>query len=478
MMPNDDDILHLETPKESPGQDPADNGGQPGNARDAQNARTVQGGAKKSAAKKPITKKVHWIVLGVLVLVGIALFLVKFLIDSMVSTVMHHGPAVTKQKPLGYAATAKANADSGIQSILQQQLTVAPAASAHPPISGLAPSRPVQPSINAGIPGVHDRAFDANPHGKYDAIQVKKAQIAASKLVAIQGEKPGTTAVAASSASQNPYSPSAIEARIAALKAQERSTYNQSSDHNMGITGLENLQNAALASASGKNAPSASPSSRQSQWFSKNSGSAGYGAITSTLPRLHHVALYPGSMISAVTVTRISSQTPGQIIAQVTRTVYNDAGVVAIPSGSRLVGRYDGDISGGQSRVLMSFTRVIFPNGEEVALQGMNSTGLRGANGVTGNVHTHFWTNLGASLLVAMITDGVDSIPNPNSQTSGNTYIGGGSNPAQAGAQVMQNQANNLLAPYENLQPTITVPAGTSIRIMVNKTVLLLEKGQ
>lgn len=473
-MPNDDDILHLDTPKESPGQDPEDTGGQPGNARDAQNARTVQGGVKKSAAKKPITKKVHWIVLGVLVLAGIALFLVKFMIDSMVSTVMHHGPAVTKQKPLSYAAHAKANADSGIQSILQQQLTVAPAASAHPPISGLAPSHPVQPSINAGIPGVHDRAFDANPQGKYDAIQVKKAQIAASKLVAIQGEKTGTATPAP--VSTNPDSPSAIEARIAALKAEDRAAYNQSSDNNMGLNSLESLQNAALAS--GKHAPSAGHSSQQSQWFSKNSGSAGYGAITSTLPRLHHVALYPGSMISAVTVTRVSSQTPGQIIAQVTRTVYNDAGVVAIPSGSRLIGRYDGDISGGQSRVLMSFTRVIFPSGEEVALQGMNSTGLRGANGVTGNVHTHFWTNLGASLLVAMITDGVDSIPNPNSQTSGNTYIGGGSNPAQAGAQVMQNQANNLLAPYENLQPTITVPAGTSIRIMVNKTVLLLEKGQ
>jgi type IV secretion system protein VirB10 len=121
----------------------------------------------------------------------------------------------------------------------------------------------------------------------------------------------------------------------------------------------------------------------------------------------------------------------------------------------------------------MSFSRVIFPSGKEVSLQGMNGTGPRGSSGVNGNVHTHFWTGLGSALLVALITDGVDSIPNPNNSTTGNTYRGGGSSPTQAGAQVLQQQAQNLLSPYTNIQPTITLPPATPLRIMVNKTILL-----
>ncbi|OFC44595.1 hypothetical protein BAE30_14175 [Acidithiobacillus caldus] len=311
--------------------------------------------------------------------------------------------------------------------------------------------------------------------GQSDVLAAKAAQIAASPIIALRGHVHTTTSSRTPASAHNPYSPQAIQAKIARLKAQQRASETAYDNQNLGIPAAEKL--ALEAAGIHGYPPSASnQSSSDASWLQKHAGSAGYGTVLPTLPKLHHIALYPGAIISAETINRLDTQTPGEIVAQVTRTVYAPSGVVAIPAGSRLIGRYDGDVFNGQNRVLMAFSRVIFPGGKEIALQGMNATGRRGAAGIDGNVHTHFWTDLGSSLLVALITDGVDSIPNPNDNASGNTYIGSsGTSPTQAGAEVLEQQAQRMLSPYSDLPPTITIPEGTPLRILVNKTILLPE---
>ena len=75
--------------------------------------------------------------------------------------------------------------------------------------------------------------------------------------------------------------------------------------------------------------------------------------------------LQVGSVIAAALITGIRSNLPGEVTAQVTEDVYDSptGKVRLIPQGARLVGQYDSQVSFGQSRVLLVWTRLIMPDG-------------------------------------------------------------------------------------------------------------------
>lgn len=465
MSDKDDDILNL-----GPDENQSDTA-QGDASQNAPAQRTVQQSTVKKKDTESISrrfyKRLPYILLLLLVGVAAILFAVKSMIDDGVHNALHGSAATKKAKPLGYAQQ-QSEIDS-IKSILKKQVEK----QAPVPASTTPKTHPERhhagPHFGNGIPG------DSNQNGT-SQMAAKAAQIAASPIVALHGYTPSAQSDTEKTAYSNPDSPRAIQAKIAKLRAEQRTSESTANDNNLGIDQAEKLAMESAGLSEHAAGPSNSSDS-QSEWMKQNSGQAGYGKIIPTLPKLRGVALYPGAIIPAVTISRLDTQTPGQITAQVTRTVYSNSGVIAIPAGSRLVGNYDGQVFNGQTRVMMSFTHVIFPGGKQIALQGMNSTGPRGTSGIDGNVNTHFWTALGSSLLVALITDGVNSIPNPNSQASGNTFIGTSStSPSQAGAQVMENQAQKILSPYTNLQNTVTIPNGTPFRIMVNKTIMLPER--
>jgi len=74
-----------------------------------------------------------------------------------------------------------------------------------------------------------------------------------------------------------------------------------------------------------------------------------------------------GTVIPAALVTGIRSDLPGQVTAQVTENVYDTPSgkFLLIPQGSKLIGAYDSQISFGQDRVLLVWTRLLehFPLG-------------------------------------------------------------------------------------------------------------------
>ena len=480
--PQDDDIL---TPIV-----PLQNGAQHGDAAPQTHVpppppprdRTLKAKPASPAAKGLFSKKLHIMAAIFLFLVIVLAFVAEAVIGGGPGNTTKSKPQAAAKKPLTVAPQSTSQNSVGLTNLLQEENQAAIASqkrqtnasqnsTTQTGVSGLAASNsPAQSSqghglrFGSGIPGEH-----APTSKSLQMIEAKQSQIAAAPLIALHGEIPKKN----TSATSDTNTASSIEQKIAQLKAQERASYNAQSQGGMSPDAMTKMALGAIPDSLGGKI-NTSTTSMQNSWQKSAKGHSGYGKIIPTLPTLHRVALYPGTIIPAVTIYRLDTQTPGMTIAQVTRTVYSNNGVVAIPAGSRLIGKYDGQAFNGQTRVMMSFTRAIFPDGKEIALGGMSGTGPRGANGLHGNVHTHFWTDLGASLLVAMITTGVDSIPNPNNQASGNTFIGtSGTSPTQAGAQVLDQQSQNLLQPYSNIQPTITVPAGTSFRITVNKTVLL-----
>jgi type IV secretory pathway VirB10-like protein len=99
-----------------------------------------------------------------------------------------------------------------------------------------------------------------------------------------------------------------------------------------------------------------------------------------------------GSVIPAALLTGIRSDLPGQVTGQVTENVYDSPSgrYLLIPQGSKLIGIYDSQVSFGQSRVLLVWTRLIFPNGRSIVLERQPGADPEGYAGLEDQVDYHW----------------------------------------------------------------------------------------
>src|SRR5258707_258750 len=102
-----------------------------------------------------------------------------------------------------------------------------------------------------------------------------------------------------------------------------------------------------------------------------------------------------GAVIPAALITGIRSDLPGQVTAQVTENVYDSptGKYLLIPQGSKLVGAYDSQVSFGQDRVLLVWTRLLMPNGRSIVLERQSGADAQGFAGLEDEVD-HHWGRL------------------------------------------------------------------------------------
>lgn len=181
------------------------------------------------------------------------------------------------------------------------------------------------------------------------------------------------------------------------------------------------------------------------------------------ISNLEHKILQ-GKLIEAVLEPRAISDLPGMVCAVVQRDVYANRGRnKLIPWGSKVCGVYSGDLRKGQERLFVVWNTLRRPDGIEVTLDSVGSDQL-GSVGLGGRVDTHFAEIFGMSALLSIIgagasTAGVQSGDQYNSEAYYRQSV------QQAAAQTAQ----QVLQPYVNIPPTVTVPAGAKIRIYVNR---------
>jgi type IV secretory pathway VirB10-like protein len=185
--------------------------------------------------------------------------------------------------------------------------------------------------------------------------------------------------------------------------------------------------------------------------------------------------LFPGTVIPASLVTDLNSESPGPVIAQVTQTIYDSATgrIALIPQGARLMGEYRSSSRYGQSRVAISWSRLIMPDGDEVVLDEV-AADPSGAAGVTGEVDDHWGDVFGAAALGTLINIGVATTEQPQL-----TYGGIGAitrDPVDAaiadGVQrSVSGVTNRVVDRGLAIPPTIRVGAGTRITVIATKRV-------
>jgi type IV secretion system protein VirB10 len=181
-----------------------------------------------------------------------------------------------------------------------------------------------------------------------------------------------------------------------------------------------------------------------------------------------------GTIIPAVMLTAINSDLPGQITGQVRENVYDsDTGEhLLIPQGTRLVGLYDHQIIYGQQRVLITWKRLILPNGSSLSLRdGMPGADGAGASGLHDHVNNHYIRIFGNALLMSVIGAGVQlsQIPqfgqNFQGPTAGNV-LG-----AAVGQQFGQT-ASEFIRRGMNVAPTLEIRPGFPFNVMVTQDVI------
>ena len=119
-----------------------------------------------------------------------------------------------------------------------------------------------------------------------------------------------------------------------------------------------------------------------------------------------------GTIIPGVMITGINSDLPGRIVGQVSQNVYDTSSGahMLIPQGTRIFGRYDSSITYGQNRVLIVWTRLIFPDGTALNIANMAGSDQAGQSGLNDKTNRHLVSMYGQAILLSAIGGGIDSL--------------------------------------------------------------------
>ncbi|TPP05002.1 IncP-type conjugal transfer protein TrbI [Rhizobium glycinendophyticum] len=190
------------------------------------------------------------------------------------------------------------------------------------------------------------------------------------------------------------------------------------------------------------------------------------------VPQQSAFELKRGSVIPATLITGINSDLPGRITAQVSQNVYDSATGhrLLIPQGTKLFGRYDSKVSFGQSRVLVVWSDIIFPNGSTLQIGGMAGTDAEGYGGFNDKVNNHYLKTFGSAVMIALIGTGIDmAVPQSSTLATQDTA----SDAARRNfAETFGRVADRTIERSMDVQPTLQIRPGYRFNVLVDQDIL------
>ncbi|MHA7685459.1 TraB/TrbI/VirB10 family type IV secretion system protein [Cupriavidus sp. PET2-C1] len=178
-----------------------------------------------------------------------------------------------------------------------------------------------------------------------------------------------------------------------------------------------------------------------------------------------------GTVIAGALVTGIKSDLPGDVIATVTEPVYDTATgrYLLIPQGSRILGRYNSQVSYGQRRVQVVWNRIILPDTSSLTLDKLPGIDPAGYAGLEDAIDWHWDRIFAGAALTTLLGVGAELAAPENRQNGDRVIIAGRSSLQDSVGQVGQEMARRNL----NIQPTLTERPGLPVRIIVNRDLVL-----
>ncbi|MBI3438926.1 MAG: TrbI/VirB10 family protein [Proteobacteria bacterium] len=187
-----------------------------------------------------------------------------------------------------------------------------------------------------------------------------------------------------------------------------------------------------------------------------------------TPPRSQY-EIQAGNVIPAALVTGLNSDLAGRVIAQVTAPVYDSVtgAHLLIPQGARLLGTYDNGVRYGDERILLTWNRLILPNGWSIDLQQMAGADPEGAAGLVDKTDNHLWRLGGAVGLSAIISVIANNSQNDRRTQSLSQSLG------DAAAQQAAQTGGRIVDRELSVHPTLRVRPGANVRVLVTRDIAL-----
>lgn len=182
--------------------------------------------------------------------------------------------------------------------------------------------------------------------------------------------------------------------------------------------------------------------------------------------------LKAGTVIPITLITGVNSDLPGQVVAQVRQNVYDTASGrhLLVPQGARLIGTYDSAVTTGQTRVLLAWNRIIYPDGSSIDIGSMPGSDQAGFAGMNDRVDNHYRRTFGNAVFLSLFSAGIQLSQPQASQgeqvTSGQTVA------AQLGQQLgqlgMETARRNM-----QIQPTLRIRQGALGNVQLTQDLVL-----
>lgn len=187
----------------------------------------------------------------------------------------------------------------------------------------------------------------------------------------------------------------------------------------------------------------------------------------STLPVNRSRILTADRRIGAILEDSVNSQVPGRVIAIVDRNVLSPNGrFVLLPAYTKIICQYESLAQTGDTRLPLTCTRAIRPDGTSVLLTGAIGGDQMGRTGLIGSVDNRVFERFGA----AFILSGISAL----SQGKGEPSQSHGLRPAvNTVANHLGQVTSELIRQTIDLRPIISIAAGTRIQIIPQTDIIL-----
>jgi type IV secretion system protein TrbI len=173
--------------------------------------------------------------------------------------------------------------------------------------------------------------------------------------------------------------------------------------------------------------------------------------------------LFEGTVLETVLINRLDGQMAGPIECLLSNDVYShDRQHLLIPAGSKLLGETRKVESLGQSRLAVSFHRLLMPDGYSASLDHFQGLNQIGDAGLRDQVNNHYLRIFGASLAIGAIGAVAQG------GTSGALTASGGDLMRQGFAQSTAQSSAQILDRFLNILPTITIREGHRIKVYLS----------
>lgn len=179
-----------------------------------------------------------------------------------------------------------------------------------------------------------------------------------------------------------------------------------------------------------------------------------------------------GTVIPGILIGGVNSDIPGYILGQVSQDVYDTATGrnLLIPQGTKLFGEYSSDVQYGQSRVLVAWQRLTFPDGKVLDIGAMPGADQEGYSGYKDKVNNHYVRLFGSAILMSAVTAGIALSQDDNDGGSGLTDRRRASDAmSEAMGQQLGTVTAQLLSKNLSVAPTLEIRPGYRFNIIATK---------